>query len=146
MAAGVKNNVLHQTGLLSAKSAVIKEFAHSKRIQIVPAVYSLTTGKVEWLDPKLVSSVKEDPKVGHDDKKVALIEVTVPSADAKVWIDGAETKSRGVSRTYESVGLESGRDFKYQIKASWLVEGKEVVVERTVTFQAGKTVKVDFTK
>jgi carbonic anhydrase len=46
----VKANVLHQVGQLTAKSTVIKEFADSQRIKIAAGVYSLKTGKIDWLD------------------------------------------------------------------------------------------------
>lgn len=50
LAAGVKNNVLEQTARLTQQSAILKDFASSKRIQIAAGVYSLNTGTVEWLD------------------------------------------------------------------------------------------------
>jgi carbonic anhydrase len=47
----VRNNVQHQTRLLTRQSKIIKEFADSGRVKIVPAVYDLKTGVVSWLDP-----------------------------------------------------------------------------------------------
>ena len=55
----VKNNVLHQMEHLTRDSSVLKEFAATQRIRIVGGVYSLRSGKVEWLEmpgePKLKS-------------------------------------------------------------------------------------------
>jgi carbonic anhydrase len=48
--AAIRNNVLQQTRLLTGKSEIIKDFADSGRIKIVPAVYDLKTGMVNWLD------------------------------------------------------------------------------------------------
>jgi carbonic anhydrase len=45
----IKNNVLHQAQLLTKDSSVLKEFAATQRIRIVGGVYSLQTGKVDWL-------------------------------------------------------------------------------------------------
>ncbi len=143
---GVKNNVLTQTRLLTEKSAVLKEFAHSKRVEIVPAVYSLATGKVEWLDPKTVVATKETPMEVPGGKKAARIEVKVAVEDARVWIDGEETKTRGLSRIYETPALATDRDFKYQIKVVWTAAGREASREQTVSFRGGKTVVVDLSK
>ncbi len=49
--AAIRNNVLHQTRLLTGKSEVIRDFAAGGRIKIVPAVYNLKTGVVNWLEP-----------------------------------------------------------------------------------------------
>jgi carbonic anhydrase len=49
IAAAVKNNALHQARVLTQHSTIIKDFADSGRVKIVPAYYSLGTGKVEWL-------------------------------------------------------------------------------------------------
>lgn len=46
----IRANVLHQTKLLTKDSSILKEFVEAKRIKIVPAVYSLKTGEVEWLE------------------------------------------------------------------------------------------------
>jgi carbonic anhydrase len=46
----IRANVLHQTKLLTKDSSILKEFADAKRIQIVPAIQSLKTGAVEWLE------------------------------------------------------------------------------------------------
>jgi carbonic anhydrase len=48
--AAIRANVLHQAKLLTRDSSILKEFAEAKRILIVPAVFSLKTGAVEWLE------------------------------------------------------------------------------------------------
>jgi carbonic anhydrase len=52
LAAAVKNNARNQAETLTKRSEVIKEFVEHKRLQVVSGVYSLTTGKVEWLEDK----------------------------------------------------------------------------------------------
>src|SRR5206468_8893565 len=54
--AGIKNNVNYQARLLAQRSTIIKELVNSERVKLVPAVYSLSTGKVEWLDAKAVAA------------------------------------------------------------------------------------------
>jgi len=49
--AAVRNNVRHQTQLLTKRSKIIQDFADSGRVKIVPAVYDLKTGVVNWLEP-----------------------------------------------------------------------------------------------
>jgi len=51
LAACIKNNAIYQAQQLSAQSKVIKEFLDAKRVQLVAGVYSLSTGKVDWLEP-----------------------------------------------------------------------------------------------
>jgi carbonic anhydrase len=50
--AAIDENVLYQTAELVRRSQEIKELAESQRIQIVPAVYELASGKVRWLKAK----------------------------------------------------------------------------------------------
>jgi carbonic anhydrase len=52
LAAAIKNNVVQQTNRLAKRSEVIKNHLEQKKLRIVSGVYSLATGKVEWLDSK----------------------------------------------------------------------------------------------
>ncbi len=47
----VRNNVQQQTRLLTKQSKIIQDFTESGRVKIVPAVYDLKTGVVNWLEP-----------------------------------------------------------------------------------------------
>jgi carbonic anhydrase len=48
----IQNNVRHQAELLTKHSEVLKEFVEHKKVRVVPGVYHLATGKVDWLDEK----------------------------------------------------------------------------------------------
>lgn len=48
--AAIANNVRHQAEVLTKRSDVVKEFVDHKKVRIVSGVYSLATGKVEWLE------------------------------------------------------------------------------------------------
>jgi carbonic anhydrase len=48
--AAVRNNVRHQSRLLTSQSEIIRDFTTGGRARIVPAVYDLRTGVVEWLE------------------------------------------------------------------------------------------------
>jgi len=46
----IQNNVRHHADLLTKRSEVVKEFVEHKKARIVSGVYSLSSGKVEWLE------------------------------------------------------------------------------------------------
>jgi carbonic anhydrase len=48
---GIKANAVHQADELTRSSTVLKDFASSKRIQIVTGVYSLKSGEIGWVEP-----------------------------------------------------------------------------------------------
>lgn len=50
--AAIHNNVLAQTEEITRQSSLLKEFASTGRIRIVPAVYDLKSGEVRWLEMK----------------------------------------------------------------------------------------------
>lgn len=133
LAAAVKYNAVRQAQLLSERSPIIKELVQMGRVQIVPAVYSLSTGKVDWL---------EMPKLSG--RHPVFIKVTVPTAETRVWLDDVETKSRGTKRIYQVDPVDAERDFSYRIKAVWIENGNEYTDVQTVHFKGGMTVSVEF--
>jgi carbonic anhydrase len=50
--AAIEANVLHAAAELGRRSSTIKELVAAKRVQIVGGVYSLRSGKVEWLEAR----------------------------------------------------------------------------------------------
>jgi carbonic anhydrase len=50
LAKAIRNNVLHQVEELTRRSALLKEFIDSGRVNVAAGIYSLETGRVEWLD------------------------------------------------------------------------------------------------
>ena len=50
--AAIHNNVLAQTEQVIKQSSLLKDFASTGRIKIVPAVYDLKSGEVRWLELK----------------------------------------------------------------------------------------------
>ena len=77
----------------------------------------------------------------------ALIEVLLPTDDARVWLDGNATSSRGTERRYTSPTLQVGHSYSYTVKASWITDDGELrTVERQVPLSAGSRVLVDFNR
>jgi len=76
----------------------------------------------------------------------ALIAVIVP-ADAQLWIDNQQSQQTGPQRQIVTPAtLEPGKTYHYTLKAQWTENGQPVVREKSVDFQAGGQVTVDFTK
>jgi uncharacterized protein (TIGR03000 family) len=72
--------------------------------------------------------------------------VKVP-ADAKVWVNDAETKQPGTSRRFHvPTTLEAGRTYEYVFRAQWAENGQTVTRDRTIRFQPGDDLTVDFTE
>src|SRR5262249_6402817 len=75
----------------------------------------------------------------------ARITVVVP-ADAEVWVDGTKTSQQGTDREFVSPPLKSGQRFRYDVMARWRDGGRTVEQTRTVRFESGDKLTVDFTK
>jgi uncharacterized protein (TIGR03000 family) len=75
--------------------------------------------------------------------RAALINVSV-AADAEIWFNDAKTKQRGESRQFVSPPVIPGRDYFYEIKATWMEDGKKVTRSRRVTVHAGDVIHVSF--
>ena len=72
-----------------------------------------------------------------------ILTVWVPY-DAKVTINGLETRSTGSRREFVSYGLKPGLSYKYDVHAQVLREGKLLEETRTVTLTAGQIEAVAF--
>jgi uncharacterized protein (TIGR03000 family) len=72
-----------------------------------------------------------------------LLTILVP-ADAKVVINGLQTKSTGSKREYVSYGLKPGFSYKYVIEAEVVRDGKVVRETKEVALTAGATDRVAF--
>jgi uncharacterized protein (TIGR03000 family) len=77
---------------------------------------------------------------------VARIDVAVPVAEAKVWVNGTATKSTGLNRLFISPPLQPGQNYSYEIRAQWLENGQTMERTTKVRVQASKQVDVDLTR
>jgi len=74
----------------------------------------------------------------------AVVHVTLPDANAEVWIEGQPTQQRGMNRVFISPPLESGKTYSYTLKATWNENGRQVTREKTIDFQPGAQQVVNF--
>jgi uncharacterized protein (TIGR03000 family) len=75
----------------------------------------------------------------------ARIRLIVP-ADAKVWFGTSPTQQTGAVRYFDSPELTPGKDYVYDVKATWTENGKEVTQTRKVDVRANAGTTVDFTR
>ena len=72
----------------------------------------------------------------------ATIRVLLP-ADAALTIDGAPTHSTSAVRNFVTPPLPVGQDFRYDVRAQLVRDGKNVTIERRITVRAGQETVTD---
>ncbi len=73
----------------------------------------------------------------------AILTVQVPAA-TKIFINDQLTTTKGESRSYVSKQLEKGKSYRYNVKAVFNRNGKEVVKTQTVSLKAGSREAMNF--
>jgi uncharacterized protein (TIGR03000 family) len=86
--------------------------------------------------------IKTSPKVGQIDAPATIV-VTLP-ADAKLFVDGNATTSTSSRRVFQSPTLTVGKEFSYNLKAEFAVDGKTITATKKVTVSAGNESTVSF--
>jgi carbonic anhydrase len=138
LAKAIRNNAVYQAQQLTEQSKVIKEFVQNKRVEIAAGVYSLTSGKVDWLDVPVPK--KSTPKESR-------IKVHVPTAEARLWFNDTLIERAGLERSFVSPMLTTDdKSYAYRVKVTWTEKGKELTREKRVEFHAGDDVVIDFRK
>jgi uncharacterized protein (TIGR03000 family) len=77
---------------------------------------------------------------------LAHFKVTLPTADAQVWLNGKATEQTGKDRLFKSPPITPGQDYSYEVRARWLENGQPVERTQTVTVRANKRQEIDLTK
>jgi uncharacterized protein (TIGR03000 family) len=94
--------------------------------------------------PPVVPPPTSMPKTsGISADQSGILTVWVPY-DAKVFVNGYETRSVGSKRQFVSYGLKPGLTYKYEIRAQVVRDGKIVEDARTVALTAGQAQSVAF--
>ena len=73
----------------------------------------------------------------------ARLAVSVPD-DVAITVNGRSTRSVGTDRRYVSHGLESGKEYRYEIRAQVLRDGQELKQTRVVRIRAGEQTRLAF--
>ena len=100
-------------------------------------------------NPNLPGPASDDDQTYLDsptDSK-AVLNLKLPS-EADVYINGKLTRTPGAFRSFVSKRLTENRDYKYQVKAVLVKDGKKIIRSRLVTMRPGvnQTVELDFEK
>ena len=76
----------------------------------------------------------------------ATVRLVLPDPLAKVWFDGTLTTSTGKVRNFTTPPLDPGTAQYYKLKILYVRDGKEIVLERTVTVLPGHTAVFQFSQ
>jgi len=97
--------------------------------------------------PATYSNADQSYQTGYNevDNNRVWLQVRVPDANARVWIDDHATQQTGMDRQFISPAVERGKKYSYKVKATWVENGKEVSREKQVSVQAGQPNFVNFT-
>jgi uncharacterized protein (TIGR03000 family) len=83
-----------------------------------------------------------------DVKKVkSKLKITVPQDDAKLQIEGKDTKPTGVTREFETPELEVGKLYEYSFSVTWEPNNyTKITRTKNIEFKGGDDIIVDLTK
>ena len=80
-------------------------------------------------------------------KAKSKLKITVPQDDAKLQIQGKDTKPTGVTREFETPELEVGKVYEYDFAVTWEPNNyTKITRAKTIEFKGGDDISVDLTK
>jgi len=90
---------------------------------------------------------KTTPALMEHKTTPALIKVKVPE-NATLWFESQKMSQPGMTRIFQSPGLEAKKTYYYKVKVSWPIGvgtmAKDFVTEQEVAVRGGETTTVDF--
>src|SRR6476620_657103 len=80
-------------------------------------------------------------------KAKSKLKITVPQDDAKLQIEGKDTKPTGVTREFETPELEVGKPYEYTFTVMWEPNNyTKITRTKNIEFKGGDDINVDLTK
>jgi uncharacterized protein (TIGR03000 family) len=73
----------------------------------------------------------------------AHVNVSVP-VNAQLWFQDTLTSEKGTARRFESPALVPGKQYRYEVRAQWMENGREVTQTQNVDVYAGASVNMKF--
>jgi len=101
-----------------------------------------------FLSGAFTATHAQDKKDVKDVKKAkSKLKITVPQDDAKLQIQGKDTKPTGVTREFETPELEVGKVYEYDFAVTWEPNNyTKITRAKTIEFKGGDDISVDLTK
>ena len=81
-----------------------------------------------------------------DSDNRAYIEVQVPTANARVSLDGVVTQQTGTTRYFKTPTLNPNSRYTFQVEVSWQEGGQTRTMRRQLTLRAGETYRLDLSQ
>jgi len=105
------------------------------------ATYPQTT-TLDGLVPS--QSYYYDPRYPNQmgDRSVTM-NFILPAADAKLWFGDVSTSATGATRVFQTPALEPGTEYKYDLRVTWMENGRQMERKKQVTFRLGQNLTVD---
>jgi uncharacterized protein (TIGR03000 family) len=72
------------------------------------------------------------------------VSVRVP-AGTEVWFNGVKMSPTGVQRQFVSPALTAGQEYRYEVRAEWVENGRAATRTRQLTVHAGDRINLDWT-
>ena len=80
-------------------------------------------------------------------KAKSKLKITVPQDDAKLQIEGKDTKPTGVTREFETPELEVGKAYEYTFAVTWEPNNyTKITRTKNIEFKGGDDINVDLSK
>jgi uncharacterized protein (TIGR03000 family) len=100
------------------------------------------------LPPEMVAppAVLPPPALALDKPTALEIEVRLPRADARLYIDWAESKGSGTVRHFRTPEVGTVQTYGYDLRAEWTVDGLTTTHAKRLIGRPGEKVVVDFTR
>lgn len=87
--------------------------------------------------------VPQVPQMPAPSSAPATLAVIVPNAQAQVWVDGAQTTSKGMERVFQTPPLDPGSSYTYHLRVTWTQGSQPMTVDRQVQVTPGSRTIID---